>query len=97
MFRTLKEQLEEAPKVNWSSRFISKTSENYLYGTYAQSNWLRYKYNDEGASYNDGYIDVPNKNLPETKNLIQSKIYSPEKNLVRYMGTNSRVYKLWEK
>jgi hypothetical protein len=97
IFRTLKDQLETDDAIDWSNKFAKKISENYIYGIYAQRNWFRYQYNDKGSAHNDGYLDVQNENLPETKTIITSKTYSPEKNLVPYFRGQSHVYKLWEK
>lgn len=96
-FLTLKELLQESAVVNWSDKFIRKTSESYTYPNYAQQNWLRYNYNEKESDHNDGYIPIVNKNLPESRNSIKSKIYSPEKNQVNLFGRKTNVYKLWEK
>ena len=96
-FLTLKELLQDSAVVNWSDKFIRKTAESYSYANYAQQNWLRYNYNEKENDHNDGYIPVANKNLPEARNIIKSKMYSPEKNQVTYNNRKTNVYKLWEK
>ena len=96
-FLTLQEQLDQEGALNWSDKFISKTSENYIYGSYAQRNWFRYAYNDKESSYNDGYLEVPNVNLPDSKDILKSKIYSPERQATQYLGLQANVYKLWDK
>lgn len=96
-FLTLQEQLQTAAVVSWSDKFVKKASEKYIYGNYAQRNWLRYNYNDKEASHSDYYIDVANENLPETRDAIKSKIYCPEKDIVTFLGHPTRLYKLWEK
>ncbi|PZR24434.1 MAG: hypothetical protein DI539_00210 [Flavobacterium psychrophilum] len=96
-FLTMQEILQSPDTVDLSSKFAEKTSENYIYGSYAQNNWFRYAYNDKENTHNDGYIPVRNLNLPEGKDIIKSKIYSPQKEKSSYLGTTSNVYKLWEK
>ena len=96
-FRTLQEILQNPEIADWSSKFSKKKSENYIYGSYAQQNWFRYAYNDKEGSYNDGAIPVPNVNLPESKDVLKSKIYSPEKLRTYYLGKQRNVYRLWDK
>jgi hypothetical protein len=95
-FLTLQEILQ-TDAVDWSKKFSAKISENYLYGSYARRNWLRYAYNDKEGTYKDSYLDVDNINLPDSKEVIKSKIYSPEfKNSVVF-GRSTNVYKFWDK
>lgn len=96
-FLTLQETLQTGDIDNWSKKFVKKVSENYVYGDYGQRNHFKYKYNDSEASHNDGLIEVKNPNLPEDKDIIQSKIYSPELSLAYYLNRFTQVYKLWEK
>jgi hypothetical protein len=96
-FLTLQEQLQGADVVNYSDKFVKKISENYIYGNYAQRNWLRYNYNDKESSHSDGYIDVANVNLPDSRDVIKSKIYSPDAGTVNFLGHQTRMYKLWDK
>lgn len=98
-FLTLQEIIQGAPLVNWSDKLVSKISENYIYGSYAQRNWFRYNYNDKEATYNDWFIDVNNVNLPDSRDTIKSRIYSPESqyNRVSYLNRGTNVYKLWDK
>lgn len=97
-FLTLSEQLLNADTIDWTNKFVRKYSENYNFMNYAQRNWLRYNYNDKESTHNDWYIDVVNVNLPENKDLIKSKIYSPERIDGVYLNeTGSKVYKLWDK
>jgi hypothetical protein len=96
-FLTLAETLQNADNADWSDKFISKKNEKYVYGSYAQKNWFRYNYNDKESSFNDFHLEVPNVNLEEKKDLIKSKIYSPEKYTTQFLNGQSRVYKLWEK
>ena len=96
-FLTLQEVLQTPRLENWSAKFSKKVSENYMYGNYAQLNWFRYQYNDKESNHNDGNIAVNNFNLPDTRDAIKSKIYSPEKKTVDYLGQQHHVYRLWDK
>jgi hypothetical protein len=96
-FATPEELLETAQTINWSRRFITKESEDYMTGSYAQRNLFTYAYNDKDASYNDGHIEVHNRNLPEVKTLFKSKIYSPEPQPVPFHTRTLNVYKMWER
>lgn len=96
-FLTLQEQLQEAATADWSNRLVKKVSENYAYGSYARRNWMRYNYNDKESDYLDGYFDIGNINLPDSRDVIKSKIYGPERARVQYLGRESNVYRLWDK
>lgn len=96
-FLTLQEVLQTPQVQDWSSKFSKKLNENYVYGNYAQLNWFRYQYNDKESDYNDGCIEVKNVNLADSRNAIKSKIYSPERQPVTYLGQQHRVYRLWDK
>ncbi|MNK80628.1 hypothetical protein D3C87_1003510 [compost metagenome] len=94
---TVQEQLQTPGEVDLSTKFVKKISENYIHGNYAQRNWFRYNYDNKESAHNDAFIDIQNINLPDNKDIIKSKIYSPEKEKKRYLRRQSNVYKLWEK
>lgn len=94
---TLQEQLQTPGEIDLSKKFVKKVSESYIHGNYAQNNWFRYNYNNKDSTYNDAFIEVQNINLPGSKDVIKSKIYSPEKEKKRYLKRLTNVYKLWEK
>lgn len=96
IYYTLSEIINAKP-VDWSRKFVKKNTESYLYGAYAQRNYMRFKYNDKEGDYNDAYIDVLNSNLPEKTDIIQSTLYSPEKTKSELLGSPSNVYKMWDK
>lgn len=101
LFLTTDERIN-AEVVNWSDKFNGRLSENYIYGNYAQKNNFRHKYNSENTSYNDGILEVNNKNLEDEKDVIQSKIYTieEEKNSFKTSSGNSfetNIYKLWNR
>lgn len=96
-FETIAEIIDPSNTIDWSKKFISKESEKYIFGSYAQNNYMRYKYNDDNAIYNDGFLFIDNKNLADQKTIIPSKIYSPELAFSDNLGFVSKVYKLWNK
>lgn len=96
-FMTLQEQLQTSQVVNWSDKFSRKIMENYMYGTYAQKNYFRYNYNDKESTHHDGFITVDNVNLNDTRDVIKSKIYAPERQPSIYLGEQTNIYKLWDK
>lgn len=97
-FLTLDERINEAERIDWSKKFQGVKTEKYIYGDYAQQNVFHHKYNDDVSDYNDGKIYVFNKNLADNKKVIESKIYTPEKelNIVDFQF-DSHIYKLWNK
>jgi hypothetical protein len=95
--KTVAEITNPESAIDWSDKFISKESEKYIFGNYAQNNFMRYKYNDENVIYNDGSIIINNANLDYSKTIIQSKIFSPELSDSEAIGFKTKVYKLWDK
>ena len=96
-FLTLQEQLQTPDIVNWSQKFVKKISEKYEFSNYAQSNYLRYAYNNKEDTYYDGIINVANVNLPESKDMLKSKIYAPDEKRGTIANKTANVYRLWEK
>lgn len=96
-FKTLAEIINSTDPIDWTDKFQSVESEKYIYGSYAQKNLLKYKYNDTNGTYNDGFINIDNTNLSDSKTIIQSKIYSPESNFSNELGFVSNIYKIWNK
>jgi len=97
VFKTLQEVLQDTDVVDWSNKFDSVNSESYAYGSYAQQNLFRYKYNDAESDYNNGSINVENVNLQDSKDVIKSVIYSPEKTKTNVLPKETNTYKLWNK
>jgi len=96
-FLTLSELLQNTTFTNWSDKFNKKLSEKYTFGNYAKRNTMLYKYNDEEGKYNNGFIGIDNENLAEEIPLLQSKIYSPEKEKNLSFLSGSNIYKIWDK
>ncbi len=97
-FLTMDEFIQNAEYVDWSEKYIETDKETNAIPGYAQINYFRYKYNDVESSYNDGYIGIDNVNLQDRKDVVKSKLYSPERFPVTYFGNRlTNTYKLWEK
>ena len=95
--KTVAERTNQVNSIDWSEKFHEDNGEKYIFGSYAQNNFFRYKYNDQNAYYNDGSFTLDNKNLEDKKTVIQSKIFSPELSLSNALGFKTKVYKLWDK
>lgn len=99
-FLTLTELLQEPNIEDWSSyenKFQSLNSESYVYGSYAQQNNFVYKYNDDEADYYNGSISIDNVNLADSKDVVKSNIYAPEKLPSNELQKQTNIYKLWNK
>jgi len=98
-FKTLDQRLND-PVIDWSSKYVSRLNESYVYNSYAQENYYRHKYN-EGVEqdYADGILLVDNENLAVEKTLYTSKIYAPSSTIEDYknpLGTYQvRNYEMW--
>jgi hypothetical protein len=90
-------EILNATPIDWSSKFDSLDSENYIYGDFGQRSWLRHRYNDVNSFFNDGYFDINNTNLPDSKSIISSVAYSPEFNTTSEIGFPTNLYKFWDK
>ena len=88
-FLTIKERVQSLTVIDWSNKYIERTSENYIYGNYAQRNIFKYKYNEDESDYNDGAININNLNLAESKDVFSSVFYSPEKGLLDFEITDT--------
>lgn len=99
-FLTLYELLQDNDVIDWSAekgKFVKQTNERYIYGSYAQVNNFVYKYNDNENTYNNGFINVDNVNLEDNKTVVNSFIYSPERDKTNQLFKDTNVYKLWNK
>ena len=96
-FKTLYEILQDAEVIDWSDKFDSVNSESYVYGNYAQQNNFVYKYNEAESDYYNGSINVENENIADSKDVIKSVIYAPEKLKSNVLPRQTNVYKLWNK
>lgn len=78
-YLTINERVN-ADAVDWSSKYIERNLETYVFEDYAQENTFKLQYNDKEDDYNNGTIKVDNLNLEIEKEVFASKFYSPERN-----------------
>lgn len=95
-FETLDSRIDFSNAQDFSNCFIERNSEDYDNG-YAQKNIFKLKNNTDTDFTGDGYLYVPNVNLPDQKIIAQSKIYAPDKKIVTSFGSfSTNQYKIWE-
>jgi phage tail tube protein FII len=98
-FRTMTEILQNQDTLDWSDKYVEEISEKYVYNNYAQNNLLKYRYNEENSTYNDGIIRVNNVNIKDETTIINSKFYTPERLKSNFLALQNgiRTYKFWNK
>lgn len=96
-FLTTAEWLQTSDLINWSDKNPKLVNTTYVLNGYSQKNRFKYKYNDEDAQYNDGLISINNVNINDEKTVIQSRIFTPERNTESLIDFQSNVYKFWNK
>jgi len=87
IFKTFDERLQSGV-VDWSEKYHSRFSETYTVKSYAQQNIFKQEYQDERNDYNDGFFSISNIKLLDTKIIINSKIFSAEKDLISFNINN---------
>lgn len=78
LFLTVSERVN-ADVISFNNYFLEVEKEKYLYQNYAQKNYLKMKYADDGEDFNDGIINISNHNLDYEKTVIESFTYSQDK------------------
>lgn len=101
-YKLMSERLVTAETIDWTSKYMGRTKETYVYNSYAQRNEFAFQYNDKESDYNNGAIGIQNLNLEESKTVFTSKTYSPEKDKVTFnfgsYGTKQMsVFRLYDK
>lgn len=101
IFKTFDERLQSGV-IDWSEKYKDRTSETYVPKNYAQRNYFKHNYNEEGENFNNGFFNISNKNLTDSKDITKSIIYSPEKDLKQFIlnatqRENILVTPLWKK
>lgn len=95
-FYTLQERLDKTKAIDWSDKFVRRTKEIYVTGSYAQNNYFRQKYNGENQEFSDGVLIINNKNLPNDKTIYTSPFYSRTETFSDFLEANL-VYPIWER
>lgn len=99
-FLTLNERLQNSKLIDWSDKYIERVNETYTYKDYAINNYLKHKYNDENAVFNNGNLFVNNLNLEKEKDLYQSKIYSYNREITKFYEPNpieNNSFPIWDR
>jgi len=96
-FYWIDEMLNTQNAKDWSDKYVSRDKETYLYGAYAQQNYFRHKYNQEGEDFADGVLSVDNKNLPAEKTLFQSFFYNYDRISTKILNKWTPIYPIWQK
>ena len=87
-FKTLSQRLDTTNYIDWTSRYIERTNEQYSFGSYAKQNGLVMKHDNDDDTFGNGYLPVPNENLKDNTTIFQSRYYAPSNNLkaIRNIG-----------
>ena len=98
-FLTLSERINTNNVKDWTDKFIKRTDENYIYKDYAQRNWLKHKYNDENATFNNGFLSVSNQTLQPQKDLYSSKFYSFNNEITSFYDSDftNNSFPIWNR
>lgn len=96
IFKTLDSRVDFANYTDLSDTFIERVGETYING-YAQKNTFALMKNNDFDKTGDGYLYVPNVNIPDSSTLVQSRIYAPDKNIFTdFFGVKTNQYKVWD-
>lgn len=100
-FIPLADRVDFSKAIDWSDKFIKRTNESYTSG-YAQKNIFKHKYNDANDISSDGYLYSDNKNAPDQKIIVASKLYAPEESLTTFSSLGedpktftTRKFRIW--
>ena len=98
-FLTLSERINTNNVKDWTDKFVKRNEENYIYKDYAQRNWLKHKYNDENATFNNGFLSVINQTLQPQKDLYSSKFYSFNNEITSFYDSDftNNSFPIWNR
>lgn len=77
-FIPIENRLNRDTSIDFTDKYVRRTSEKYLKASYARINRIAHKYNTDGTDISDGILVVNNENIEAEKVLAQSQMYSPE-------------------
>lgn len=99
LLQTMNEKITYQNAIDWSDKYIKRTSESYQVPTFGQNSLFVHKYNEEDQSYNNGSFSIRNTLLDERKVIIASKIYSAEQGFTNFppLNQNLPIMKIWNK
>jgi hypothetical protein len=90
-FVTMDERLN-ADIVDWSSKYLERIGERYVYKSYHQQNNFKHKYDQENDDHHDGKLVINNQNVPTEKDLYKSPTFAPLEELVEYKDANTSYF-----
>ena len=98
-FLTLSERINTNNVKDWTDKFVKRTDEKYIYKDYAQRNWLKHKYNDGNATFNNGFLSVSNQTLQPQKDLYSSKFYSFNNEITSFYDSDftNNSFPIWDR
>lgn len=103
-YLTFDEWFNTSEVLDWSAdkgKYIDTVQESYIIGNYGKRSYLRYKYNDSNSSHHDSYLIVQNENLPDSVDIIKSKLFAPESKKSIFFESNFgeqyNTYPIWSK
>ena len=77
IFKTFNERLQSGV-LDWSDKYLNRTSETYTPKNYGQFNYFKHKYNIDNSDYNNGKLTIANVNLKDRHDVLNSFLYSHE-------------------
>jgi len=95
-FVPLSKRIDFTQAQDMSNFYKERTREIYQ-NDYAQKNIFKLKTDLPEDNTGDGYLYVNNSNLSDSKVIVQSRIYPPNKNIVtQFDGFKTDQYKIWD-
>lgn len=91
-YKKISERIDRGNTVDWSGKYIERTSERYVYNGFAQNNAFKYSYDNKDNNHCDGVIMVQNKNIKEIDVAFASKTYAPELGRVEFKINENTVF-----
>lgn len=98
-FKTLTERVNTENAIDWTSKFVERTKEQYSFGSYAKVNSLLMRHDNEEDTFGNGYLYINNNNLKDNITLLQSKYFAPSGTLraIRSVSGLFLQIKFWER
>lgn len=94
--QTFNEKIQQSNAVDWSDKFVERTSESYDIPTFGQRSLFTHKYNEDNKTYNDGVLNISNSIIDESKTVIASKIYSANQGFTNLHWMQAPILPIWQ-
>lgn len=82
---------------NWSDKFSERETEKYSIGSYAQKNYLKYKYLNENDKYANATIQIDDQTIDNETDIIQRIYNAPANSVVSVNNKRLKSCLLYEK